>query len=137
MTSSILLLRAGRTSLRRPMLQRQVLKPRQNTTNSKPVKGQKGASEQVTNAEKDTIPVANTVGPIPMWQRLGPLSTAFSAYGRSQAKRPLTTQLCSSLAIYFLGDMSAQRMGGEPYDPFRTMRMLVTGGVASIPSYKW
>lgn len=89
------------------------------------------------SATGNTIPVPNTVAIVPLWQRLGPLTTAFSAYGKSQRKRPLLTQFISSLIIYFCGDMSAQKINGDEYDPKRTLRALVISSGSSIPSYKW
>lgn len=85
----------------------------------------------------DPIPVPNTVAPLPFWQRLGPLTRAGQAYARSQRKRPWATQFVSTLVIYFCADISAQRMSGKDYDPKRTARSLIIGGVASIPSYTW
>jgi protein Mpv17 len=90
--------------------------------------------EETTNT---SIPVPSTVATLPLWQRLGPLTRAFSAYGRAQRTRPYTTQFLSSLAIYFCGDMSAQSLSGEAYDPFRTLRALVIASGSSIPNYKW
>jgi hypothetical protein len=84
-----------------------------------------------------SIPVPNTVPTLPIWQRLGPLSSAFRAYGRSQRNRPLTTQFFSSLVVFSLGDLAAQKINGDDYDPVRTARALAIGGMASIPSYKW
>jgi protein Mpv17 len=84
-----------------------------------------------------SIPVPNTVAAIPIWHRLGPLSRGFQAYGRSQRKRPYTTQFFSSLVIYFLGDLSAQKINGDNYDPMRTLRAFVISAGSSIPSYKW
>lgn len=84
-----------------------------------------------------SVPVPNTVATLPLWQRLGPLSRAFEAYARSQRKRPYVTQLFSSLAIYFVGDMSAQSISGQEYDPLRTLRSLAIGAGSSIPSYQW
>lgn len=88
-------------------------------------------------ANDTTIPTPNTVATIPLWQRLGPLSRGFQAYGRSQRKRPYATQFVSSLVIYFLGDMSAQNINGDEYDYRRTLRALVISMGSSIPSYKW
>ena len=88
-------------------------------------------------ANGTSIPVPNIVANLPIWQRLGPLSKGFQAYSRSQRKRPYTTQFCSSLVIYFLGDLSAQNISGDEYDPKRTMRALVISAFSSIPSYKW
>ena len=53
---------------------------------------------------EDQIPTPNNVPTLPFWQRLGPLTRAAQAYGRAQRKRPYTTQLCSSLVIYFCSD---------------------------------
>ncbi|KAL3427507.1 Mpv17/PMP22 family protein [Phlyctema vagabunda] len=90
-----------------------------------------------TTTAGTSIPVPNTVATLPLWQRLGPLTRGLQAYGRSQRKRPYATQFCSSLVIYFLGDLSAQSISGEDYDPKRTLRALVIGAGSSIPSYKW
>jgi protein Mpv17 len=48
--------------------------------------------------------------------------------------------LISTLVIYLLGDISAQNIAGaedEPYDPWRTVRALIIGGLAAIPGYNW
>ncbi|EPE31012.1 hypothetical protein GLAREA_03979 [Glarea lozoyensis ATCC 20868] len=87
--------------------------------------------------DSTSIPVPNTVPTIPIWQRLGPLSRGFQAYGRSQRKWPYRTQFISSLVIYFLGDLSAQKMNGDEYDGKRTLRAFVISAGSSIPSYKW
>ncbi|KAI9809465.1 MAG: Dihydroorotate dehydrogenase (quinone), mitochondrial [Pycnora praestabilis] len=89
------ILKAGRLSLRRSVQRRQnphfkVTKNQKSTTPDRP-------SEPVNATVEDpaagkTIPAQNNVSPLPLWQRLGPLSTAFHAYGRSQKKRPYITQ---------------------------------------------
>lgn len=89
------------------------------------------------HASGTSIPVPNTVATLPLWQRLGPLSRGFEAYGRSQGTRPYTTQFVSSLVIYFLGDLSAQNINGDEYDYKRTLRAFVISAGSSIPSYKW
>lgn len=97
--------------------------------------------EQAPNLKNNgdqPIPVANTVPRLPLWQRLGPLTTAASAYARAQKRRPWVTQFFSALVIYCVSDISAQTMGGDDdLDPSRTARSLVIGGVAAIPSYLW
>ncbi|KAI0593636.1 hypothetical protein F4775DRAFT_492098 [Biscogniauxia sp. FL1348] len=89
--------------------------------------------------------------PIPIWQRLGPLTRAGEAYARAQRARPWATQIATSLVIYLCADLSAQRMsasssaapatsssaGKATYDPARTARSLVIGGAAAIPGYWW
>lgn len=102
---------------------------RHNTTQSKPIDPASGNGA--------SIPVPNTVAPLPVWQRLGPLSRAFQAYGRSQNERPYTTQFCSFLVISFLGNVFAQNISGDEYDANRTVRALLISMGSSIPSYKW
>lgn len=76
--------------------------------------------------------------PGPSWLWLEPLATPFRYYSRAQRRRPYWTQFFSALAIYFCGDLSAQGLASsEPYDPLRTARALVIGGLSSIPSYRW
>ncbi|CAH0021510.1 unnamed protein product [Clonostachys rhizophaga] len=86
---------------------------------------------------EDPIPVPNTIPNLPLWQRLGPLTAAASAYGRSQRRRPHTTQLWSCIVIYLISDLSAQGLDGGEYDPARTIRSLLIGGAIAIPSYRW
>lgn len=88
-------------------------------------------------AQGEAIPVPNTIATIPLWQRLGPLTKAADAYGRSQRKRPYRTQFVTTLVIYLCADISAQHMGGEEYKPERTGRSLIIGALSAIPSYKW
>lgn len=75
--------------------------------------------------------------PLPLWQRLGPVSDAFNAYGRTQRKRPWATQVATSLIIYLCGDLAAQKIGSEDYNPWRTVRHLTIGTICSIPAYSW
>ncbi|KAK5936949.1 hypothetical protein PMZ80_010887 [Knufia obscura] len=76
--------------------------------------------------------------PSQLWyHRLGPVTDFFGWFHRTQQKRPLTVQLCTTTVVYFCGDMLAQEIGGEEYDGQRTLRMLTIGAVASIPGYKW
>lgn len=129
---------ASRAVLRRSQqLQRHNLisKRPSHTDTGHPTTPRSSRAENTVTAT--TIPVPNTVATVPLWQRLGPLSRAFEAYGRSQRKRPYVTQFYSSLAIYFLGDMSAQSISEGEYDPSRTLRALIIGAGSSIPSYKW
>ncbi|KAJ2906365.1 Mpv17/PMP22 family protein [Zalerion maritima] len=90
-----------------------------------------------TAKPSDPIPVPNTVAPLPLWQRLGPLTRAAEAYGRAQRKRPYVTQIASTLVVYLAADISAQNMSGNEYDPSRTARSLTIGGLSAVPAYKW
>lgn len=86
---------------------------------------------------EESIPVPSTVAPLPLWQRLGPLTAAARGYARSQTKRPLTTQVITAVVIYIAADLSAQYVSGNEYDPARTARNAVIGATAAIPNYKW
>ncbi|RYP88499.1 hypothetical protein DL769_000266 [Monosporascus sp. CRB-8-3] len=110
---------------------RRLPRPSRRHQSSSPSPGAKGPKTE------DPIPVQNTVALLPFWQRLGPLTRAGQAYARAQRRRPWATQVASTLVIYFCADLSAQRMSGNGYDPKRTVRSLVIGGVSSIPSYTW
>lgn len=103
-----------------------------------------------------------------LWSRVQtgvrPLTLPLRAYGRAQEARPYTTQIFSSLAIYFLGDLLSQYIEHSPvsdrgkdgqdgenpntqvseaetsqwhYDPYRSVRALIIGGTFSLPSYHW
>lgn len=84
-----------------------------------------------------TIPTPDTILQQPLWQRLGPVSKVFNAYGRAQKERTYATQFCTSVVIYFCGDLSAQTIGGEDYNAWRTVRNVLIGGLCAIPSYNW
>ncbi|PQE28922.1 mpv17 pmp22 family protein [Rutstroemia sp. NJR-2017a BBW] len=126
---------AGRAVLRRSQFQAH----RQQPTSFTPKRHSSSTTPKASdNAANGTaIPIPATVATLPLWQRLGPLTRTFQAYGRAQRKRPYTTQFCSSLVIYFLGDLSAQSINGDDYDWKRTVRALFISMGSSIPSYKW
>ncbi|KAJ4245302.1 hypothetical protein NW762_014173 [Fusarium torreyae] len=86
---------------------------------------------------EEAIPVPSTVAPLPLWQRLGPLTTAARAYARAQSKNPLRTQFATAVFIYVCADLSAQYVSDNEYDPARTLRNAIIGGTAAIPNYKW
>lgn len=124
---------AGRAALRRhPFSNATNFTRRHNSTN--PTTKTNAVDAAVNDA---SIPVQNTLAPLPVWQRLGVLSKGIQAYGRSQTKRPYATQFVASLVIYLLGDLSAQNIGGDEYDPYRTLRALVISACSSIQTYKW
>ncbi|KAF4975593.1 hypothetical protein FZEAL_7646 [Fusarium zealandicum] len=95
------------------------------------------SSPPKTPKTQDSIPVPSTVAPLPLWQRLGPLTTAGQGYARAQSKRPYTTQVVTAIVIFIFGDLSAQYVSGDEYDPARTVRNAVIGAAAAIPNYKW
>ena len=94
------------------------------------------AVKEVTRRNGAVIISSTAIGR-PLWQRLGPLSKTMGAYGRAQQRRPYFTQFCSSVVIYLCGDLAAQRIGSEQYEPNRTARNIIIGGICSVPSYKW
>lgn len=111
---------------------------------SSPREPQSKPPSALHNAEgpKPTQPenVSRTPVDIPgvLWyQRLGPVTNFFRWFHRTQSKRPYTVQVSTSLTVYLIGDLLAQDIGGERYDPKRTLRMLTIGAIASIPGYKW
>lgn len=84
-----------------------------------------------------TFPKSDNQKPLHLWQRLGPLTKAFNGYGRAQTTRPYLTQVVTSVVIYFCGDLGAQKIGEDAYDPWRAARNMVIGAVISIPAYNW
>lgn len=95
----------------------------------------------IGKASKDvggkTLPKSDGQKSLHLWQRLGPLTKAFNGYGRAQSTRPYLTQLVTSICIYFFGDVGAQSIGGDAYDPWRTARNMIIGAIVSIPAYNW
>ena len=95
------------------------------------------AKEIPDNSEK-IIPIPNGEASLSLfWRRLGPVKETLQSYGRVQKRRPYTTQVSTAIVIYLFGDLSAQYIGGEAYEPKRTARNVIIGAVCSIPVYKW
>ncbi|KHN97203.1 Mpv17/PMP22 family protein [Metarhizium album ARSEF 1941] len=119
------------------------IKPRAHSTSSSAnKKGQLPNTKTRPNntKPKTTSPTASAASsPFlpPIWQRLGPLTTAANAYSRSQRNRPYATQIVGAVVIYLCADLSAQGIGGREYDPKRTARTLLIGFVAAIPYFHW
>ncbi|KAK7432272.1 hypothetical protein QQZ08_001217 [Neonectria magnoliae] len=116
---------AGR---RIPQVQRRL----QTSPSKVPGTSQTGASTPVPSSAS-----AAAVSPLPLWERLGPLTNIAQAYGRSQRARPYVTQFWSAVVIYLCADLSAQSIGGNEYDPVRTARSMAIGGMVAIPVYRW
>ena len=91
----------------------------------------------VSKRERPPVATPKEISPRPLWERLGPFSDIIAGYATSQKRRPWATQLCTSLVVYLCGDLAAQYIDGEVYNPFRTLRHLSIGGISSIPSYAW
>jgi hypothetical protein len=94
-------------------------------------------SKASKDIEKKTLPNSDSQKPLHLWQRLGPVTKAFYGYGRAQATRPYVTQVVTSVVIYFCGDLGAQKIGEDAYDPWRAARNMIIGAVVSIPAYRW
>ncbi|KIV79753.1 hypothetical protein PV11_07298 [Exophiala sideris] len=116
-----------------------------NSSNSTPPKDSTNAVKQdkLSPNTPIEIPIPGTKPepidvPIQLWyHRLGPVSSFFKWFNRTQVKRPYVVQVSMTLITYLLGDLSAQEIGGEPYSGTRTLRMLTIGAIGSIPGYKW
>ncbi|KAI9712308.1 MAG: hypothetical protein M1820_001521 [Bogoriella megaspora] len=69
----------------------------------------------------------------------------FHAYGRTHKRSPYRTQFISLVTIYAIGDISAQNINARgtsqpfssTYDPFKTLRAMIIGAIASAPAYSW
>lgn len=94
-------------------------------------------SSTVSKREGSSIARPSDISTRPLYERLGPLSEVWAGYARAQRKRPWATQLGTSLVVYLCGDLTAQYIDGEEYNPFRTLRHLTIGGIISIPAYTW
>ncbi|KFY52320.1 hypothetical protein V497_08554 [Pseudogymnoascus sp. VKM F-4516 (FW-969)] len=128
-------LRASAPLRRPPPLLRRPAPKRTTATNTPKTTPPRTAT--TTPSPSESIPTPGTIPPLPLWQRLGPLTTALSLFSRAQRARPWTTQFVSTLIVYLLGDLSAQRIRGGEYEPERAGRALVIGAGAAIPSYTW
>ncbi|KAK7981396.1 hypothetical protein PG988_003634 [Apiospora saccharicola] len=98
----------------------------------------KGEEAAIPTPAPVSIPVPGTVAPLPIWQRLGPLTRGAEAYARAQRRRPWVTQVATMLVIYLCADISAQQISGkDEHEYARTARSLTIGGVAAIPGHMW
>ncbi|KAF3022032.1 hypothetical protein E8E14_012660 [Neopestalotiopsis sp. 37M] len=124
-----------RRTAQKPQRRFQSTGPGPNNANNAPKKSDDSAAAIAPGAPStpSNAPTAN----LAIWQRLGPLTKAANAFTRANQKRPWVTQVCSSLFIYLIADLNAQRIGGKEYDPVRTRNMLITGACFSIPGYEW
>ncbi|KAK4548863.1 hypothetical protein LTR36_008636 [Oleoguttula mirabilis] len=127
---------AGRSTVRRlqQTVQRNISRQHQarHESSKQPPNASTSASQQA--------PPQRTI-PGPAWAWIEPLVAPMRGYGNMQKRRPLLTQLESTLVIYFLGDLSAQTMqsaafADAPYEPARGLRALAIAATISIPSYK-
>jgi hypothetical protein len=124
---------AGRAVLRRPPFSyTQTNLVRRHTSTNTATK-----DKPVDVTSKSTLPSQSPAPPLALWQRFSLVSRGIAAYGRSQQNHPYRTQFVSSLIIFTLGDLSAQCIGGQEYDPKRTGRALAISACSSILSYKW
>lgn len=99
-------------------------------------------ADNTSIATKVSKEIETTAGPrskvpqsISIWRRLGPLRKAVDRYDQTLRARPYTTQVATSVTIYFFGDLGAQKIEGQAYDPLRAARNVTIGAVVSIPGY--
>lgn len=103
-----------------------------------PMPPQPTAKEEGAATTPVPVPVPGAVAPLPIWQRLGPLTRGAEAYARAQRRRPWATQVATMLVIYLCADISAQQISGkDEHEYARTARSLTIGGVAAIPGHMW
>lgn len=118
-----------------------------------------GATQQTQKASMSTTSTAQTI-PMAASYWLAPFKVPVRHYIAMNQRRPYVTQLLSTLTIWLVGDILSQyivwspedredKVGekgktpgaaptfSEAYDPKRTFRSLIIGGIASIPSYRW
>ncbi|KAL5348213.1 hypothetical protein ACLOAV_006693 [Pseudogymnoascus australis] len=90
-------LRAAAPLRRPPPLLRRQPAPKRTTTTNTP----KTPPPRTTTipSPSTTIPIAGSIPPLPLWQRLGPITTAISLFSRAQRARPWTTQFISTLIV--------------------------------------
>lgn len=117
--------------------QHTIVSPTKRQKSHAPERPSESSSSLPIKSQAKSISTAREVSLQPIWERLGPLSEVFGAYARSQKKRPWATSVATSLIGYLCGDLLAQKIDGESYDPLRTLRHLTIGGICSIPAYSW
>jgi len=111
--------------------------------------------QQTHSSTKSTITEPQSLSQPQSTVRTVPSPTAWiwteplNAYSRFHGRRPYLTQIISTLTVYLVGDLMSQRISPSPvrsddktstetaYDPFRTARALIIGGMAAVPGYKW
>ncbi|KAK7957319.1 uncharacterized protein PG986_006541 [Apiospora aurea] len=107
--------------------------PRRDNATATPTK-----AKDTVRRDPVPVPVPGAVAPLPIWQRLGPLTRGAEAYARAQRRRPWVTQVATMLVIYLCADISAQQISGkDEHEYARTARSLTIGGVAAIPGHMW
>ena len=98
-----------------------------------------GKVPQSPKTSEATQPAAKE-GEVPtsiFWRSLEPVMHHFRSFDRLQARRPLAVQFGASIIVYAFGDVVAQSIEDTAYDPKRTIRNMVIGGIISVPGYKW
>ncbi|KAL7951676.1 hypothetical protein V8C42DRAFT_304837 [Trichoderma barbatum] len=108
-----------------------------SSPNSSQIQGKMSSETSSGGLPTVSTSAQNAVAPIPIWQRLGPITRVAHAYARSQKKRPYVTQTISTIFIFFSADILAQSMNDDEYDPVRTMRNVFIGAGTAIPAYRW
>ncbi|KAK9468023.1 hypothetical protein V1512DRAFT_260593 [Lipomyces arxii] len=69
----------------------------------------------------------------------GLMTRVSNGYKTFHDKRPHATQMLQSLVVGCLGDSISQLIiaPDEEYSPFRTVKVMLTGSVLSLPTFRW
>jgi protein Mpv17 len=141
MSSSRLLIRHVFRARHPPLRSLSPYARRLNSTNPPKTSHNFTPIENTTKSSTSDSDAVSKSIPSPAFFWLNSLSAPLRFYSRAQAKRPYVTQLISTLIVYLVGDLVAQNLPNPepdgPYDPIRTSRALLIGGLVAIPAYKW
>lgn len=93
---------------------------------------------KATNSRTKQDAVPRGTAPRPMAGKLQrPIASLFDWFSHSQSRRPYITQLCLTPLIFCLGDISAQMIGDDDFDYYRSLRSVIIGLIIAIPSHEW
>ncbi|KAK9239431.1 hypothetical protein V1525DRAFT_398053 [Lipomyces kononenkoae] len=92
-----------------------------------------------TPASKTTVAASASESSSSIQQGALSFSTVFESYRRFHDKRQYTTQFLQSLLVGLIGDSFTQLLitRDEDYSPLRTLKVMITGSVLSLPTFTW
>ncbi|KAK9477139.1 hypothetical protein V1514DRAFT_334645 [Lipomyces japonicus] len=92
-----------------------------------------------TPLPKKVATVSTETASISSTEKLNVFLRFGQAYKEFHTKRPYTTQALQALLISFVGDSLSQLLitPDVTYSPLRTLKVMLTGSVLSIPTFEW